>query len=384
MEWLVRWQGMGPVEDQWRDYTDINTGGMCEPWSEYERARQAENLMRDQAHGVGLGHDCAEINEIDEIDEIDADCEINTSYENSMATLDQSGVGQLLQAQQNWSNPNRPLKVLVLFSGTGSVEGALHRYFPQAMTVSVDCEPKFQPTHCCTVQQWINMEGGLEMYDPHYFDVIWASPPCTEYSRAKSTGPPVAGALDPRFPHRDYVVADDNVRAARYIIDKMQPRYWFIENPDGYLTTRPIMQDITHLRRDCTYCMYGTSYRKSTHIWTNAVLRQPLRRCTSTTPCNYTQTTGRHPVTAQSGPSANAKGSGSAVAVYPIPPGLIKALTQDLVYGAIEDPLPAYLLTSIIEEFKTLDETDADCNILCFGVQPSTNGRYQRVPELEK
>ena len=44
--------------------------------------------------------------------------------------------------------PNQQLKVLVLFSGTGSVERALHRYFPNVVSVSVDNEQKFAPTHC--------------------------------------------------------------------------------------------------------------------------------------------------------------------------------------------------------------------------------------------
>jgi hypothetical protein len=43
MQWLVRWKGFGLVEDQWRNYSDLNTEGSCDQWSEYdERARAAE------------------------------------------------------------------------------------------------------------------------------------------------------------------------------------------------------------------------------------------------------------------------------------------------------------------------------------------------------
>ena len=107
MEWLVRWQGMGPVEDQWRNYDDINTGGECEPWTDYERARLAESLVRGEANSVQV---------------------------------------------REWSDPKRPLRVLVLFSGTGSVENALHSLFPNVTSVSVDNVMAFTPAHCCTVQ----------------------------------------------------------------------------------------------------------------------------------------------------------------------------------------------------------------------------------------
>jgi hypothetical protein len=114
--------------------------------------------------------------------------------------------------------------------------------------------------------------------------------------------------------------------------------------------------------------------------WGWSVLRQPLRRCTSTTLCNYTKSTGRRPVIAQRGPRANAKGSGIPVAVYPMPPRIIKALTYDLAYGVTSDPLSAHTLTYISEEFRTWDEPGAACDILYFGVQPTPHNRRQ-VPQ---
>ena len=32
------------------------------------------------------------------------------------------------------------------------------------------------------------MDWNYREYEPHYFDIIFASPPCTEYSIAKTTG----------------------------------------------------------------------------------------------------------------------------------------------------------------------------------------------------
>ena len=182
--------------------------------------------------------------------------------------------------------------------------------------------------------------------------------------------------LDPQHPHRDFATADDNVRATRQVIAALKPRYWFIENPEGYLCTRPIMQDLEPLRKTCTYCMYGCAFRKSTHIWTNAILQAPLRKCTVHTPCSHKAATGQHPVTAQVGDSKNAKGSGSAVAVYPVPAGLIQTLTAGFREQIQVDPIAAFLITSICEDFQNWRHTDAECDNLFFNVGPDIDGSF--------
>ena len=51
------------------------------------------------------------------------------------------------------------------------------------------------------------------------------------------------------------------------LIAELQPKYWFIENPKGKLQNRPFMKDLP--RYLVTYCQYGESRMKPTHIWTN-------------------------------------------------------------------------------------------------------------------
>ena len=97
---------------------------------------------------------------------------------------------------------------------------------------------------------------------------LWASPPCTEYSRARTTGPP-----------RDFVRADSLVLKAREIIDYYTQHsnpglIFYIENPaNGYLKTRRIMQDLNEKNQShfVNYCAYQPDWglRKGTLVWSN-------------------------------------------------------------------------------------------------------------------
>ena len=92
--------------------------------------------------------------------------------------------------------------------------------------VSVDLDPKFQPTICCDVMELDEAALG-------HFDFVWASPVCTEYSRALTKRP------------RNLEAGDRLVLRTLEIIENLRPRWWAMENPQtGLLKTRPMVRPL--------------------------------------------------------------------------------------------------------------------------------------------
>ena len=69
--------------------------------------------------------------------------------------------------------------MLELFAGTKSVSRAFESMGVEKLTI--DNVEALQPDICCDILDW-----DYARYPPGHFDVIWASPPCTQYSIARS------------------------------------------------------------------------------------------------------------------------------------------------------------------------------------------------------
>ena len=109
------------------------------------------------------------------------------------------------QSAQRWA--------LDLFSGTGSVRRALEQL--GFTVISVDWDPKWHADIVEDIRRW----RYWEVYQPGHFQVIAASPPCTEYSTALTT----------RKRHLRY--ADSVAMATVELVRYLAPAKWWIENP---------------------------------------------------------------------------------------------------------------------------------------------------------
>ena len=119
------------------------------------------------------------------------------------------------------------MHMLNLCSGTKSVSRAFARTGWQ--TIDVDWDSSHDPTHCVDIMSWECP------YAPFFFDVVWCSPECTQYSRARTTT---------KTP-RDFDKADALVQRCLDLVGYLKPGLWFLENPDsGLLKTRSVMNDL--------------------------------------------------------------------------------------------------------------------------------------------
>lgn len=229
----------------------------------------------------------------------------------------------------------KAMRVLDLFAGTGSWARWAAEQVPtsvptsevQVHVTSLDIRKcrAFEPDIVADLLTW-----DYRAMRPGEFDIVWASPPCTQYSNAKRKGV------------RDLEGADKLVRRALDVIAHLRPRAWFIENPyTGKLRHRDIMHGLPYRRVD--YCAYGRPYRKPTCIWTNVEAwtgrRCPgLADCPMVIPdslCHKTAIRGqrRHP------DQQLMRDKGNMVSVGAIPPELIRELVQAVV-GGFRPPTP--------------------------------------------
>jgi hypothetical protein len=152
------------------------------------------------------------------------------------------------------------MRTLELFAGTQSFSKGVKRLDPINEAITLDLLDKFSPTIHADILTW-----DYTIFPVGHFDIIWASPPCTEYSKAKTRG------------IRNLDLADSFVRKAFEIIDYFQPIHWVVENvatgllPARMQTLRPGLNSYL-----VDYCVYGKPYRKRTILWSNRPLHLGL------------------------------------------------------------------------------------------------------------
>ncbi len=143
------------------------------------------------------------------------------------------------------------MRLLELFSGTKSVGKV-------AETLG------FEVTSLDVKHADINtdiLSWDYAIYEPTHVDVIWACPPCTEYSRALTTRT------------RNINSANQIGLKTFEIIEYLNPTYYILENPQtGLLKKQPFMNGVPY--KDIDYCTYGR-----TRLWNNVFQLKPKQLC---------------------------------------------------------------------------------------------------------
>ena len=124
---------------------------------------------------------------------------------------------------------------------------------------------------------------------------------------------------------------------ARSIIEQVQPRYWFIENPQtGLLKGREVVSGLPF--RDVSYCAYGVPYRKTTRIWSNAAKDPAWETHSCPGPgLRWAVEGGRHEAVAQRGPGRHTEGGWSRENLYRIPATLCDSIAEFCTAALTQD-----------------------------------------------
>jgi len=169
------------------------------------------------------------------------------------------------------------MRILELFSGTESFSKIAKARGHEVFTI--DNNPKFNPDLCKDI---------LDLTDddiPFIPDVIWASPPCTFFSVA-SIGKHWNKDNTPKTEQAELGIKI--VKATIKIIEYLNPKFVFIENPRGKLRKLNL---IPFKRDTVTYCQYGDDRMKPTDIWNNTNwIPKPM--CKNGDPCHVSAPRG--------------------------------------------------------------------------------------------
>lgn len=160
------------------------------------------------------------------------------------------------------------MRILDLFCGTKSITNV----FAQAgwETTTLDSDIRFNPDICADIML-------VEIKE--YFDVVWASPPCTSFSVAS-----IGRHWKHNQPSKEAITGNKLLAKTLELINIIRPRYWFIENPRGMMRTLPIMSSLP--RKTVTYCQCGDTRMKPTDIWTNCKNWDPIPACKNGDNCH--------------------------------------------------------------------------------------------------
>jgi hypothetical protein len=154
------------------------------------------------------------------------------------------------------------MKILELFSGTGSIGRVAQRLGHEVVSLDRDLPADIQED----IMTW-----NYRIYHPGHFDLITASPVCAVWSRLKASNIGRYGITKESIEHDINTIGKPMVDKVREILNYFNPDYFWIENPQSgrmkeYITDLPY--------HDVDYCKYSRpndlfEYRKRTRFWTN-------------------------------------------------------------------------------------------------------------------
>lgn len=200
-------------------------------------------------------------------------------------------------------------RLLELHCGTKSISKVFEKNGWECITLDID--PRWNPTICCDILTWDYKSA----YPPGYFDMVHSSPPCTTFSSARWFNNGRFGNTTESLTNDMINLGIPPLQKTLEIIKYFKPACYTIENPQSGRMKNFLDLPYT----DCSYCQYGSSYRKNTRLWNNIDLQ--LKKC---------KCTNRHQSSFVS--FKNNKSAGSKFQAYVIPEQLCESIYNQVIH----------------------------------------------------
>jgi len=156
-----------------------------------------------------------------------------------------------------------PPLMIELFAGSARMAQTFREAGFETFTVDIEETSRDPERQIDLIADVLSLQADDLPPNPH---VVWASPPCTYYSKARHlSGKEAAFAPGGKPLTQDAHHANGLVRHTLNLIRELEPTYWFVENPVGYLAMQPMMK--FYMKRLVSYCNYNEDWQKPTHIW---------------------------------------------------------------------------------------------------------------------
>lgn len=130
------------------------------------------------------------------------------------------------------------MKILDLYSGLGGASEAFYQAGHDV--IRIDNNPLLEHIPNTKIA---DASFAYNYLSQEKFDLIWASPPCLEFSNAFNAPKPKAAREG-----REFEPNLDEVKKAMNIIEFLEPRYWIIENVVGAIKDfEPLLGEPTQI-----------------------------------------------------------------------------------------------------------------------------------------
>ena len=162
-----------------------------------------------------------------------------------------------------------------LFSGLGGASQAMEED-ENWRVITIDNQEKFNPDICKDI---LDVEPqDITTKKP---DLVWSSPPCDRFTVA-SIGKYWDKQDNIYLPKNEEVIERiELVYHSLYLIEKLEPDYWFLENPRAML--RKVLGEP---KGTITLCQFGEDRMKPTDLWGSHPEGFEYRSCSNGADCH--------------------------------------------------------------------------------------------------